>query len=75
MSAMFSQIFASMGPLIVTSSAGAMLGHLGQRTLGTYDLPVPRPGNVVQVVPPSIDAAATRVGPPGRRGPPLGADP
>lgn len=39
---MMSQVFAALGPMLVTTSAGTMLGHLGQRALGQYDLPVPR---------------------------------
>ena len=53
-----SQLFAALGPMLVSTSAGAMLGHLGQRTLGQYDLPVPRSSSEVLVVPANIDAAA-----------------
>jgi putative hydrolase len=56
--AMFGQMIQSMGPMMVAMSAGAMIGHLGQQTLGQYDLPVPRPTNDVLVVPSAIDAAA-----------------
>ncbi len=59
MGAMMSQMFASLGPAMVAASAGSMIGHLGQRALGQYDLPVPRPGHDVYVVPTSIDTAAT----------------
>lgn len=58
LSAMFTQLFASMGPMLVSASAGSMLGHLGQRALGQYDLPIPRAGDEVLVVPATIDATA-----------------
>lgn len=58
MAAMFGQMFQSMGPMMVAASAGSMIGHLAQRTLGQYDLPVPRGGNRVLVVPAAIDSAA-----------------
>ncbi len=56
--AMFGQMFTAMGPMMVAASAGSMIGHLGQRTVGQYDLPVPRTGNTVLVVPHAIDELA-----------------
>jgi len=58
MAAMMGQMFSSLGPMMVASSAGSMIGHLGLRALGQYDLPVPRQGSEVLVVPTTIDAAA-----------------
>lgn len=58
MAMMFGQMFQSMGPMMVAASAGSMIGHLGQHALGQYDLPVPRTGDDVLVVPGAIDAAA-----------------
>lgn len=58
LSAMLGQLFASLGPMLVTVSAGSMIGHLGQVAMGQYALPIPRHGNQVLVVPSSIDAAA-----------------
>ncbi len=55
---MMSQMLSSLGPMMVAASAGSMIGHLGQRALGQYDLPVPRPGDKVLIIPTSIDAAA-----------------
>lgn len=55
---MMSQMLSSLGPMMVAASAGSMIGHLGQRALGQYDLPVPRPGHEVLIIPTSIDAAA-----------------
>lgn len=59
MAMMFGQLFQSMGPMMVAASAGSMIGHLGQHALGQYDLPIPRPGNDVLVVPSAIDAMAS----------------
>lgn len=58
MAMMFGQMFQSMGPMMVAASAGSMIGHLGQHALGQYDLPIPRTGNDVLVVPGAIDRAA-----------------
>ncbi|MDA3038051.1 MAG: zinc-dependent metalloprotease [Actinomycetota bacterium] len=58
LSAMFGQMFQSMGPMMVAMSAGSMIGHLAQMALGQYDLPVPRPTDEVLVVPSAIDDAA-----------------
>ncbi|MEM7326828.1 MAG: zinc-dependent metalloprotease [Actinomycetota bacterium] len=55
---MMGQLFTALGPMLVSSSAGAMLGHLGQRALGQYDLPIPRDSAEVLVVPSSVDEAA-----------------
>lgn len=62
MAAMFGQMFQSMGPMMVAASAGSMIGHLGQHALGQYDLPIPRSGNEVLVVPGAIDDAAQEWG-------------
>jgi putative hydrolase len=56
--AMFGMLFSSLAPVMVAASAGAMIGHLGQHAMGQYELPVPRPGNEVLVVPSAIDGAA-----------------
>ena len=61
---MMGQMLGSLGPMMVAASAGSMIGHLGQRALGQYDLPVPRPGHNVLVVPTTIDASATEWGVP-----------
>lgn len=56
--AMLSQVFSSLGPVMVATSAGSMLGHLAAHTLGQYDLPIPRPGNTILLVPENMDAIA-----------------
>ncbi len=55
--AMFEQMFASLRPMMVNMTTGSMIGHLGTRALGTYDLPIPRPGtNELVVVIPNLDS-------------------
>ncbi len=55
--AVFEQLLSSMRPMMVNLTTGSMIGHLGSRALGTYDLPIPRPGsNELLVVVPSLDA-------------------
>ena len=55
---MLGQMFQMMGPNMVAASAGSLVGQLGAQALGSYDLPVPRPGSTVLLVPPAIDDAA-----------------
>ena len=42
--AMFEQLFSSMRPMMVGMTTGSMVGHIALKSLGTYDLPLPRPG-------------------------------
>ncbi len=58
MAMMLGNLFQTMGPMMVAASAGSMIGHLGQSALGQYDLPIPRSGNDVFVIPSAIDDAA-----------------
>lgn len=51
------QLFGSLRPMMVNVTAGSMVGHLGSRSLGTYDLPIPRPdSDEILVVVPNLDA-------------------
>ena len=61
---MMNQMLGSLGPMLVSASAGSMVGHLGQRALGQYDLPIPRASAEVLVVPATIDEAAADWGVP-----------
>ncbi|MDH4075603.1 MAG: zinc-dependent metalloprotease [Acidimicrobiia bacterium] len=61
---MLGQLFQSLGPALVSASAGSLIGHLGQRALGQYDLPVPRSSSEVLVVPATIDQTAAQWGVP-----------
>lgn len=48
---------AAFGPLLFGMQAGSMVGHLATRTLGQYDLPIPRPpSDELLVVAANIDA-------------------
>lgn len=41
--AMLRPLFAALGPMMLGLQAGSMVGHLASRSLGQYDLPIPRP--------------------------------
>lgn len=44
------------GPMLLSMSAGSMVGHLAQRSFGQYDLPLPRPvGSGMLLVPANLD--------------------
>lgn len=48
-----------LGPLLLGAQAGGMVGHLGARAMGQYDMPMPAPGtDVLMAVPTVIDAFA-----------------
>ena len=50
-------IFTMIGPMILGMQSGAMVGHLASRSLGQYDLPLPRPpSDQLMVVSPNIEA-------------------
>jgi putative hydrolase len=55
MTAMLGGLMKMMAPMMLGMTAGSMVGHLAQRALGTYHLPIPRPpGGKVQLVVPSL---------------------
>ncbi len=43
MAGMFAAVFGMLGPMMLGFTSGSMVGHLAQRSLGGYSLPVPRP--------------------------------
>lgn len=47
-------VMRQMMPLLLGAQVGAVLGYLGQRVLGQYDLAVPRPGGSLYFVIPNI---------------------
>ncbi len=50
-------LMRALNPMLLGLTAGSMVGHLASRSLGTYDLPVPRrPNNEVMIVVPNLDA-------------------
>jgi putative hydrolase len=60
---MFSGMLQMFQPMVLAMTAGSMVGHLAQRTLGQYDLPIPRPltgadADELLLVMPNLDAFA-----------------
>ena len=56
-----SGLLASMAPMLAAVTTGTMVGRLAQRSLGSYDLPIPRPlegpdADALLVVAPNVDA-------------------
>ncbi len=50
-------LVGALTPMLMSFTAGSLVGHLGQRSLGVYDLPVPRPGSDdIDLVVPNVDA-------------------
>lgn len=43
MAGMLSGMLQAMQPMMLALTAGSMVGHLARRSLGQYDLPIPRP--------------------------------
>ena len=43
MAGMLSGVLKMLQPMMLAMTAGSMVGHLGRRSLGQYDLPIPRP--------------------------------
>ncbi len=55
MAAVFEQMMAMMGPMLLSMTAGSMIGHLARRSLATYDIPIPRDSNEVLIVAANLD--------------------
>jgi putative hydrolase len=56
---MFGGLMKMVAPMMLSMTAGSMVGHLAQHAMGTYHLPVPRPaGAPVHVVVPNVKAFA-----------------
>ena len=56
--AMFGQIMKMVGPVMMSMTAGSMVGNLAGRSLGQYELPIPRDSSELMIVPSNIDALA-----------------
>ena len=53
--AMLGGLMKVVGPMMLSMTAGSTVGHLAQKALGTYHLPIPRPtGAPVHVVVPNV---------------------
>jgi putative hydrolase len=58
--AMLGPMIQAMQPMMVAMTAGSMVGHLARRSLGQYDLPIPRtPSDELLIVVPNLDAFGT----------------
>jgi len=52
-----------IGPLLLGAQAGSMVGHLAQRAIGQYDLPMPAPASdELMAVPTAVDSFAAEWG-------------
>ena len=55
--AMFEQLFSAMRPMMVGMTTGSMVGHIALKSLGTYDLPLPRANtNELLIIPSNVNA-------------------
>lgn len=53
------QLMGMLQPMTLGMAAGSMIGHLATRSLGQYDLPIPRTrGDEILIVLPAVDAFA-----------------
>lgn len=53
------QAMSTMGPVLAAMQLGSAVGHLARSTMGTYELPVPRPdGQRLLLVPANLDRFA-----------------
>lgn len=60
MAQMLGNLPQMLGPFLFGMQAGSMVGHLAERAMGSYDLPMPRPaGDELLFVPPTIDGFAS----------------
>jgi putative hydrolase len=54
--AMLGPMIQAMQPMMVAMTAGSMVGHMARRSLGQYDLPIPRkPSDELLILVPNLD--------------------
>lgn len=63
MAGMLAGMLQALQPMMLSMTAGSMVGHLARRSLGQYDLPIPRPAagphaDDLLLVVPNLDAFA-----------------
>lgn len=58
MAAMMANLSQMMAPAMMGMAVGSMVGRMAARTFGQYDLPIPREGTHLLVVPANIDTFA-----------------
>ena len=51
---LLARYMATMGPMLAAMQLGSAIGHLARSTMGAYDLPIPRPGPRLLVVPANV---------------------
>ena len=51
---MLAPLLKMMSPVMMGMTAGSMVGHLARSALGSYHLPIPRPGKEVAIVVPAL---------------------
>jgi len=56
--AWLSGLLSAMAPMMAGITTGTMVGRLALRSLGTYDLPIPRDGDELLIVVPNVEAFA-----------------
>lgn len=54
--AWLSELMAALSPLMAEITAGTLVGRLATRSLGSYDLPIPRDDNRILLVAPNISS-------------------
>jgi putative hydrolase len=52
---MLQGMFQAIQPMMLTMTAGSMVGHLARRCMGQYDLPIPRTSDELLLVVPNLD--------------------
>ncbi|MDA2967094.1 MAG: zinc-dependent metalloprotease [Actinomycetota bacterium] len=58
---MFAGITNMIAPMTMGMTVGSMVGHLAKKSLGQYDLPLPRPvKNEIAIVPATVDTFAAK---------------
>ena len=57
--AWLSGLLAAMAPMMAGITTGTMVGRLALRSLGTYDLPIPRDSDELLIIVPNVEAFAT----------------
>jgi putative hydrolase len=55
---MLARFMRTVGPMMAPMQVGSAVGHLAKTTLGQYELPVPRPGQRLLLVPENLEKFA-----------------
>ena len=56
---LMARFMAGMGPMLAALQLGSAVGHLARTTLGQYEVPIPRQGTGLLLVPANVTAFAT----------------